>query len=119
MAGGKEEQILRQTADGTEYRIPVGVINGASPGKQVTILAGQHGTEYDGIEAVQRLYRTTDPEQVRGRIVIALILNLNAFQDWTQFAATPPEVSAMMKSLATGCVSVSRAIRDRRSPFAR
>jgi predicted deacylase len=102
MAGGKEEEILRQTADGTEYRIPVGVINGASPGKQVTILAGQHGTEYDGIEAVQRLYRTTDPEQVRGRIVIALILNLTSFQTWSQFAATPPEVSAMMKSLATG-----------------
>src|SRR6476659_6464740 len=83
MAGGKQEQILQQTADGTEYRIPVGIINGASPGKQVTILSGQHGTEYDGIEAVQRLYRTTDPERVRGRIVIALILNLDSFQTWT------------------------------------
>src|SRR6476660_8897783 len=103
MVGSKEEQLLRRTAaDGTEVRIPVGIIDGAWRGEQVTILAGQHGTEYDGIEAVQRLYRATDPQDVRGRIVIALILNLESCQTWTQFAATPPEVTAMMRSLAEG-----------------
>jgi predicted deacylase len=103
MTGSKEARFVsRPSPDGTEHRIPVGIINGSSPGEQVTILAGQHGTEYDGIEAVQRLYRTTDPDQVRGRIVVGLILNLVSFHTWSQFAATPPEVTEMMKSLAEG-----------------
>lgn len=103
MADNKQGHVLRRTGpDGGEFQIPVGIINGASPGQQVTILAGQHGTEYDGIEAVQRLYRNTEPNDVHGRIVIALILNLDSFQRWTQFAATPPEVTVMMKDLCEG-----------------
>ena len=103
MTGGKEETFVSRTAaDGSVYRIPVGIIEGSRPGEQVTIFAGQHGTEYDGIEAAQRLFRTTDPDAVRGRIVIGLVINEASFQNWLQFAPTPPEVSAMMKELARG-----------------
>jgi predicted deacylase len=66
------------------------------------VFAGQHGTEYDSIEAAQRLFRTTDPEDVRGRIVVAIVLNMRSFQGWTQFAPTPPAITAMMRELAEG-----------------
>lgn len=103
MAGSKEERyISRMAADGTEYRIPVGTIHGAHPGERVTIFAGQHGTEYDGIEAAHRLFRTVDPGQVHGTITVAIVINLRSFQTWTQFAPTPPEVTAMMRELAAG-----------------
>lgn len=103
MAGGKEERYLERTAaDATVHRIPVGIIHGARSGERVTVFAGQHGTEYDGIEAAQRLYRTTDPDQVSGTIVVGLVLNLASFQNWTQFAPTPPAVAAMMRELAEG-----------------
>ena len=51
MKGNKEENfITRKGSDDKEYRIPVGIINGAEPGSQITIYGGEHGTEYDGIE---------------------------------------------------------------------
>ena len=103
MAGTKHERfVCREDADGALHRVPVGTIEGAQPGKQATIFAGQHGTEYDAIEAAQRFYRTTNPEQVRGRIVVAFVLNLPSFQSWTQFAPTPAPVIEIMKELATG-----------------
>ena len=103
VAGSKEERyISRAAGDGTEHRIPVGTIHGAHPGERVTVFAGQHGTEYDGIEAAQRLFRTIDPAQVHGTITVAIVINLRSFQTWTQFAPTPPEVTAMMRELAAG-----------------
>src|SRR4051794_27029674 len=100
MAGSKEQLFLARTsADGIEHRIPTGIINGARPGRQITILAGQHGTEYDGIEAAQRLFRTTDPSEVSGKIVIGLVVNEASFTGWTQFAPTAPEMTEMMMQL--------------------
>lgn len=102
--GSKTERFLSHTgADGSEHRIPVGTIAGAAPGPRVAVFAGQHGTEYDGIEAAQRLFRETDPAQVSGTIDVAMVINMASFQSWTQFADTPPEVHAMMRELATGC----------------
>lgn len=107
MAGSKEERWLTRTGeDGEEHRIPVGTIHGAEPGPKVTIFAGQHGTEYDGIEAAQRTYRETDPSLVRGTIVVAQVINMRSFQTWTQFAPTPPAVMAMMKELAAGSAAL-------------
>jgi uncharacterized protein len=107
LAGSKEERWLTRTGeDAEEHRIPVGVIHGAAPGPRVTVFAGQHGTEYDGIEAAQRLYRETEPSHVRGTIAVALVINMRSFQTWTQFAPTPPAVMAMMKELATGSAAL-------------
>ena len=102
VAGGKQSGYLtREPGDGATYRIPYGRIDGRRPGPQITIFGGQHGTEYDGIEAVQRLYRTLEPEDVCGTIVIALVTNEASFLHWVQFADTPAPVSEMMTELAT------------------
>ncbi len=99
----KESRFLtRTTADGRTLRIPVGTIIGNNAGKQVTIYGGQHGTEYAGIEAAQRLYRETDAADVSGTIVIALATNEESLLNWTQFAPTEPEVKDMMLELADG-----------------
>lgn len=103
MRGGKEGKFIKKTTDeGDELRIPVGTITGAQSGPQITIYGGQHGTEYAGIEAVQRLYRILEPENVSGKIVISLATNEEALLNWTQFASTPPEVMDMMRELAHG-----------------
>lgn len=103
MKASKEGKFIsRKASDGKEYRIPVGIITGAKPGSQITIFGGQHGTEYDGIEAVQMLHRTLDPAEVSGKIIISLATNEESLINWTQFAKTPPEVSEMMKELAQG-----------------
>ena len=67
MNGSKEAKyIIRTTAEGKELRIPTGTIRGARAGEQISIYGGQHGTEYAGIEAVQRLYRELDPAATGG-----------------------------------------------------
>jgi len=103
MNGKKEyKYISRFSADGKGYRIPVGIVTGKNPGSQITIFGGQHGTEYDGIQAVHELFRTIDPAAVSGTIVIALVTNETAFNNWEQFAPTAPEIMEMMKELAAG-----------------
>jgi uncharacterized protein len=103
MNGQKEGRfICRATADSKEVRIPVGTIRGARPGPQVTIYAGQHGTEYAGIDAVQRLYHEIDPADVSGTIVCSLATHEESLHGWVQFAPTTPEISSMMRELAQG-----------------
>ena len=103
VAGTKTGGFLtRAGEDGKTYRIPFGRIVGARPGPQVTIYGGQHGTEYDGLEAVQRLYRETGPDDVSGTIVLALATNEESFLNWEQFSPTPDPVNEMMIELAEG-----------------
>lgn len=103
MSGNKEDTFLTRTGeDGILHRIPVGTITGTKPGGQITIYGGQHGTEYDGLEAVQKLYRTLNPEEVSGTIVIALATHERSFRTWEQFAPTHPAISEMMVDLAQG-----------------
>ncbi len=103
MQGKKEyKYITRFDSNGRGYRIPVGIIHGKNEGSQITIFGGQHGTEYDGIQAVHELYRNLDPDKVNGKIAIALVTNEESFNNWQQFAPTPPEVMDMMKELAQG-----------------
>ena len=103
MTGTKEATYLtRSASDGVTHRMPVGAIHGAQPGERITIYGGQHGTEYASLEAVQRLYRTLDPGEVRGDIVISLAANDDSFRNWIQFAPTPPEVMEMMLECAKG-----------------
>jgi uncharacterized protein len=91
-----ERYLTRTTPEGVVLRMPVGTIVGDRPGPRVTVLAGQHGTEYAGIEAAMRLYRTLDAADVAGEVAIAMVVNEVSFMDWTQFAPTPPEVKEMM-----------------------
>jgi predicted deacylase len=103
MKGNRTEKFLTATgSDGTEYRMPVGIITGAKDGPQVTIYGGHHGTEYAGIEAVLKLYRTLDPGEVAGRIVFGLVSNEQAFRNWEQFAKAPKEIMDMKRELAEG-----------------
>lgn len=101
--GSKEGKFLTRTDEaGRVYRIPVGIIEGDRPGGQITIFGGQHGTEYDGIEAVQKLYRTLSPADVAGRIVIGLATHEESFLNWAQFAPTDPPIMDMMMEMARG-----------------
>jgi predicted deacylase len=103
MTGSKEGTFLTRSDEaGKVHRIPVGIITGARPGGQITIFGGQHGTEYDGIEAVQKLYRTLTPADVSGRIVISLATHEESFLNWQQFAPTYPEIMDMMMEMAQG-----------------
>ena len=68
-----------------ELNPPFTIINGAKKGKTITILAGTHGTEFPGIEAVTKLIDTLDPTEMSGTVIAFPVLNIPQFRERTQF----------------------------------
>ncbi len=62
-----------------ETQIPLTIINGASRGPVLAIIAGIHGHEYPPIIAAQRVIATVDPQKLRGRIIIVHVANMPSF----------------------------------------
>lgn len=61
--------------DGNAITIPVEVLVGRSRVPRVTLVAGTHGNELEGILALQRLCRELEPEQLEGTITAILVAN--------------------------------------------
>lgn len=66
--------------DGTPVRIPILLVNGAKPGSVLCVDAGTHGDEYEGMEAIQRVYKDLDPKQLTGTFVGVPVINVPAFE---------------------------------------
>ncbi len=65
--------------------IPIAVIrNGEGP--TVLLMAGNHGDEYEGQVALNKLVRALEPEQVRGRVIILPAANLPAAMAGTRLS---------------------------------
>jgi predicted deacylase len=62
-----------------DTQIPVTIINGATRGPALALVAGNHGYEYPPILAAQRLASSIDPQKLKGRLVIVHIANLPSF----------------------------------------
>jgi len=69
------------------YRIPVAIINSASPGRTLGLLGGTHGTEFASVEAVIRVIRALDPSEMRGAVLAATVLNRSQFEKRTQYTS--------------------------------
>ena len=79
-------------------RVPVSVIrNGAGP--TVLFTGGNHGDEYEGPIALQKLARRLEPEQVRGCVIIMPALNAPAVLAGTR---TSPIDGANMNRIFPG-----------------
>lgn len=70
-----------------EFAFPVLIVNGMQPGPRLCVIAGVHGDEYEGMEAVRRVLRHTDPATLRGALVGIPCVNLAAFETATRSSA--------------------------------
>jgi len=59
--------------------IPVIVINGATPGPTLALVAGSHGTEYASTVALQKLAQATAPAHLSGAVIVVPLVNLASF----------------------------------------
>lgn len=59
--------------------IPLGIVEGARPGKTLGVIGGVHGTEYAAHDAVLEFWEGLDPQQTSGRILVVLIADTTAF----------------------------------------
>ncbi len=64
-----------------KYEWPYFALTGKVSGPTVLVTAGIHAAEYTGIEAAIRLGRTTDPEHVRGILIVIPLLNRPGFYE--------------------------------------
>lgn len=75
----RSTSFLQSEAPEGEVAIPVATIVGAQDGPTLSIVAGVHGSEYVGIEAVKQLCGWIDPDALRGTVRLVPCLNLPAF----------------------------------------
>lgn len=59
--------------------IPITVINGATAGPILALIAGTHGMEYVPIVALQRMRDQIDPKTLKGTIVMVHVANMPSF----------------------------------------
>lgn len=64
-------------------RISLVVIRGRSPGPTIALISGLHGGEFAGTVALQRVIRQIDPERLSGTVLVAPLVNVNAFEQLT------------------------------------
>ena len=74
--GEKASGFLR--VEGCGYELPVTIISGGE-GPVVLITAGIHSAEYVGIQAGIELAEELKPEEVRGTVVVAPLINVSGF----------------------------------------
>jgi hypothetical protein len=59
--------------------LPVTVINGASPGPTLALIAGAHGTEYASIVALAQLADRVQPSELAGTLIILPLINVQSY----------------------------------------
>mgnify|MGYP003288079849 CR=1 FL=1 len=69
---------LSPASGGNSVGFPVLVANGAHPGKTLVAVAGVHGDEYEGVQALHDVYNDLDVDQLSGRVIAVPIVNLPA-----------------------------------------
>ncbi|WP_227352989.1 succinylglutamate desuccinylase/aspartoacylase family protein [Haladaptatus salinisoli] len=69
-----------ETRDGSQFGLPVAVVNGAREGKTLYIQAVSDGDELNGLGVVKRVVPQLAPEKLSGTILIVGIVNYHAFQ---------------------------------------
>ncbi len=66
--------------DGSQFGLPVCVVNGAEDGRTLYLQAASDGDELNGVGVVQRLVPRLDPASLTGTILIVGIVNYHGFQ---------------------------------------
>ena len=81
---GEGEKIQGQIeVAGGGMGMPVTVIRGRRPGPAVLVTAGVHSAEYVGIQAAIDLSRELEPEDIRGTVILAPVVNRCGFEHRT------------------------------------
>lgn len=65
--------------DGSDWSVEAAIIAGRKPGPVITVVAGQHGDEWNGIFIAHRLFEELEHQDIDGTLVILPIANPYAF----------------------------------------
>lgn len=71
-------------ADGGTWRLPLLTVAGRESGPTLVVTAAVHGDEYEGVEAIPRVYHQVAPAALRGTLVLVLVCNIPAYEAATR-----------------------------------
>lgn len=66
-------------SDTRSLYIPVAIVNGVKDQPVLTVSAGCHGSDFNCIEAVRRVLKSTEPKTLRGTLVAVPVMNMAGF----------------------------------------
>ncbi|WP_433628564.1 succinylglutamate desuccinylase/aspartoacylase family protein [Halomicrococcus sp. NG-SE-24] len=69
-----------ETRDGSQFGLPVAVVNGADVGDTLYLQAVSDGDELNGLGVVQRVVPQLDPKQLAGTVLVVGVVNYHGFQ---------------------------------------
>ncbi len=67
------------------WELPAVVCRGRRSGPTLAVTAGIHAAEYPGIASAARLARDTDPSQLRGTLIVVLLVNSPGFYERSMY----------------------------------
>ncbi len=70
--------------DGGDWRLPFLRVMGKADGPALLVIAGVHGDEYEGVEAIPLIFQTVQPEALRGRLLMVPLCNPPAYETITR-----------------------------------
>jgi len=85
--------LVAGTGSGGPATLPVVVAKGAAPGPTLLAVAGVHGDEYEGMEAIRGVFGRLDPGEMRGAFVGVIVANPAAYEARTR--ATPAYIDGL------------------------
>ncbi|OGG54430.1 MAG: hypothetical protein A3F84_06720 [Candidatus Handelsmanbacteria bacterium RIFCSPLOWO2_12_FULL_64_10] len=84
--GRKETGWLKVASrpDGGDWRLPFLCVTGAEAGPALLVIAGVHGDEYEGVEAIPGVFSRIDPKALRGTLLTVPVCNVPAYEAATR-----------------------------------
>ncbi|WP_084202489.1 succinylglutamate desuccinylase/aspartoacylase family protein [Rubidibacter lacunae] len=85
--GGREllEIPVTRLPTQTSIALPVTVLHGCEPGPRLWLSAAIHGDEINGVEIVRQVLERVHPEQLRGTLIAAPIVNVFGFIEQSRY----------------------------------
>lgn len=71
-------------ADGGMWQLPLLYVTGTTDGPILVVTAGVHGNEYEGVEAIPRIYEQVEPGTLHGTLVMVPVCNMPAYEAGTR-----------------------------------
>ncbi|MSS69892.1 MAG: hypothetical protein EXS64_00220 [Candidatus Latescibacteria bacterium] len=70
--------------DGGDWRLPFLYVTGKADGPTLLVIAGVHGDEYEGVEAIPLIFQSVQPDALRGTLLMVPVCNMPAYEAATR-----------------------------------
>lgn len=96
---------LVDDAAGRDLAIPVLVARGRREGPVLGVTAAVHGNELNGIPTIHRLFRSVDPDELKGTIVAVPVVNLPGYLEHEREFADGTDLNRLFPGDPNGNIS--------------